>query len=179
MMSQEEVEKGSEADRSEQLPKPSRQAKEPMWFTQRQGSIETRAETVRPLDPTLRSYYLGMAVAFLSFGSPVLISLTMPFLLPVKEIAADPGSLVMPVALLIFGLMSLLMYLADCLRRCALAAMSTAEIRERLAKSEKSAKYVAKPKHLRGARIGSWFFGVLAAAYFVGLVVTWIGGWDR
>ena len=155
----------------------SQRAKGDMYFTEKQGSTVTKANAVRPLDVTIRAYCLATTVVCLSLGGPPLLPFIMPFLfLPEERVlaAGDFGWFVWEIAFLTIGSLSAGLYLLDCVHRWLLSRMSTSQLRRRLAKSEKSAKYVANASHLRGERIGAWFFGTLATAYFVAMVTRWL-----
>lgn len=165
---------GSEGAHNKPLHQRSRRAKGGMYFTVRQGSTETKANAVRPLDITIRAYYLATTVTCVSLGGPPWIPLIMPFLFSAKERVATSGQFVFGVVFLAVGSLSFAMYLLDCVSRCALSGMSTSQLRKRLAKSEKSAKYVAKDRHLRGEKIGAWFFGTATAALFLALLTRWL-----
>lgn len=151
-------------------------AKGDMFFTVIQGSTETRANAVRPLDVTIRSYCLAITVFCFSLGGLPWLPFIMPFLFKPEEIVVAPYYFFWGVGFTTIGILSAVMYILDCVSRWALSRMSTSELRQRLARSEKSARYVAKASHLRGARIGAWFFGILAAASIVPLVTRWLAG---
>lgn len=174
MVRQEKGEERSKVANNKQLRQRSHRAKGDMYFTVRQGSTETKANAVRPLDVTTRAYYLAIAVTFVSLGGGPWLPFVMPFLFSAEERVPTPGRFFYGIGFLAVGSLSLALYVLDCVSRCALSKMSTSQLRKRLAKSAKSAKYVAKARHLRGARIGAWFFGTLAVVSFGALLTRWV-----
>ncbi len=155
----------------------SKRAKGEMYFTEKQGNTLTRANAVRPLDVTIRAYWLATAVSFFSLGGLPCLPFIMPFLfLPEERIPAtnDLSWFVWSIVFLTLCILSAGIYLLDCIHRWVLSTISISQLRQRLAKSEKSARYVAKPSHLRGERIGAWFFGILSVVYLIVMVTRWL-----
>lgn len=145
-----------------------------MYFAVRQGSTVNKANAVRPLDVTIRAYCLATTVLCFSLGGPPWLPLVVPFLFRPEERVETAGQFIWGVAFLAIGSLSAGICLLDCVSRCALSRMSTSQLRRRLAKAEKAAKYMAKPSYLRGVKIGAWFFGVLVIASCVALVARWV-----
>jgi hypothetical protein len=142
-------------------------------FAERQGNTENRANTVRPLDAATRSYCLAIAVVSGLFGIGPCLDFMMPSLFLGEE-PEHPFGVVLGAGALALASLSFALYLLDCVRRCVLSRMSRSQLRRRLAKAGRSARYVVKKPHLRGARIGAYFFGTLALAYFVALLIQWV-----
>lgn len=148
----------------------------PHGFTESVNWTESRANTVRPLDRSLREYYLATSIMALSLGVPVWWPWLMPFLFAPQERSTSVGSLVYGVGFVVMGGLSLSVYLLDILNRVMLAHMDTRQLRRRLAKATPSRRYVARRRHLRGMKIGAWFFGSYALVIFVALVVRMLSG---
>ncbi len=151
----------------------------PPWhrgFTERVNRVESRANTVRPLGQSLRRYLVAISVVELSLGLWALWPRLMPFLFAPQERFTDVGTLVLGVAFLILGAMSLSLYLLDIVRGLMLARMDTRQLKRRLAKATPSGKYIASSQHLRGAKVGAWFFGLSTLVVFAALVVRMLAG---
>ena len=141
----------------------------PPWhrgFTERVNRVESRANTVRPLGQSLRGYFVATSVVALSLGLWALWPRLMPFLFAPQERSTEVGTLGLGVAFLILGAMSLSLYLLDIVRGVMLARMDTRQLKRRLAKATPSGKYMASTQHLRGVKVGAWFFGLSTLVVF-------------
>lgn len=147
-----------------------------MYFTVREGETETRANDVRPLDRGIRAYCLAMTATFASLGIGAWLPVLMPFLFTAGERVPISGEYVVRAVAPVIGGFYFTVYVFDCVSRCALGGMTRSQLRRRLAAAEKSARYVAAPRHLRGARFAARLFGALAVIGFAMLVVRWASG---
>ena len=147
-----------------------------MYFTVREGEAETRANDVRPLGRGIRAYCLAMTVTFASLGIGAWLPVIMPFLFTAGERVPISGEYVVRAATPVIGGFYFAVYLFDCVSRCALNGMTRSQLRRRLAAAEKSARYVASPRHLRGAMFAAQLFGALAFIGFAMLVARWASG---
>lgn len=149
------------------------------YFTEKKGVADTRANYVRPLDSSIRSYCLAVTIVFVLIGSVPLLSFLLPYLLAEADTIAVPedhsiNDLIVGGLFFVLASLSAVIVVLDCLSRCLLSRMSLCQLRSRVAKAEKSPRYIAKQSHLRGAKIGACFFSALAVLCGIGLVVRWI-----
>ena len=139
--------------------------------------VESRANTVRPLGQSIRGYLVAISVVALPWPLGLMAaSNAFPVL---RHGAIDyVGTLVLGVAFLILGAMSLSLYLLDIVRGLMLARMDTRQLKRRLAKATPS-ESTCPAQHLRGAKVGAWFFGLSTLVVFVALVVRMLAGGIR
>ena len=135
-------------------------------FTKRVNGAESRAKTVSPLGRSLRGYFVSTCIVAFSLGLWALWPRRMPFLFPPQERSTELGTLGLGVAFLILGGMSMGLYLLDIVRGAMLARMDTRQLKRRLAKAAPAGRYVASTRHLRGMKIGAWFFGLRTLVVF-------------
>ncbi|WP_146568425.1 hypothetical protein [Posidoniimonas corsicana] len=147
-----------------------------MNHRQQVGKSFSRANSLRPLHATLRSYYAASTALGLSIGGSILLA-TAGSLFDGQWNMDEIGATALGIGFLLLGVMSLTLLLADCLRRWSLSSISRSRLRGRLRSQPRAHRYQADPRQLKGTVIGALFF---CACFLFALVVRLAGiapGW--
>ena len=139
----------------------------PLFYEEQHGKSFTRANSLRPMHPSVRRY-LALSVVFeFSMGIMAYIGALHSIFDP-EDPLASYGWAIFGACFIIMGLITSAMLSLDLLTGRILGVLDRPTLRSRLQRQKRAYRYVARPTHLRGMTIGAVFFAVLC---FFGLCV--------